>query len=454
MGWVLVKHMVWWRITMASTILIGTNSVLCMTHPGVPQITRALRPLMVRPRSPPTPIACSASVPVHTERLLAGSLARSCTTSASSTSAICPLYHRERVRGWVKSKLDKEGAESKGESLAEHLHFTNYKIGKQVYHQIHLSHITAKDVADVHGALNSTLYGTHAGNNRSAFVVSNAQRTLAVEARIGEWDKVYKGSQACPKCLQMGHVGEDCVGVHLCDNCYHTAPEGCCANPDGCQRFGNGANGRRYDVMRKQQRQQAVIIAMNQTGVPSLLSADRVVAQIDSNLPTAISGREQPRTATASKSSRAIAEQQLKKRCSRLAAASTQTEKELDAVIATLGLPGADAQLTKRQRSKLIAYITDSKNAHGVRVALASEYNMEQLVTGGGYAQSNNMLLQNQMHLQHAMMARQSSPQIQLTPGLSGGMGGMNFQTPTQGNAQRALMDGRGTGFSFPGQKG
>ena len=110
--------------------------------------------------------------------------------------------------------------------------------------------------------------------------------------------------------------------------------------------------------------------------------------------------------------------------------------------------------MTKRQRSKLIAYITDSKNAHGVRVALASEYSMEQLVTGGGYAQSNNMLLQNQMQLQHAMMARQTPPQIQLTPGISSGMGSMHFQTPTQGNAQRTLLNGGSTGFSFPGKKG
>ena len=80
---------------------------------------------------------------------------------------------------------------------------------------------------------------------------------------------------------------------------------------------------------------------------------------------------------------------------------------------------------------------------------------MEQLITGGGYAQSNNMLLQNQMQFQHAMMARQTPPQIQqLTPGLSGGMGGLHFQTPTQGNAQRTLMNGGSTGFSFPSQKG
>ena len=111
-------------------------------------------------------------------------------------------------------------------------------------------------------------------------------------------------------------------------------------------------------------------------------------------------------------------------------------------------------RLTARQRSRLIAFVTNSNHPHGVRVALASEYSMEQLVTGGGYAQSNNMLLQKQMQLQHAMMARQTPPQIQLTPGLSGGMGSMHFQTPTQGNAQRTLMNGGSTGFSFPGKKG
>jgi hypothetical protein len=206
--------------------------------------------------------------------------------------------------------------------------------------------------------------------------------------------------------------------------------------------------------MRKQQRQQAVIIAMNHTGVPFLLSTDRVVAQIDTNLPTAISGMEQPRAATASKSSGAIADQQLKKRCSRLAAANTQTDKELDAVISTLGLPSGEIQLNRRQRSRLIAFVTNTNNPHGVRVALASEYNMEQLITGGGYAQSNNMLLQSQMHLQNALMASQAKPQIQLTPGLSGGMGSMNVRTPVQGNAQRALMNGGSTGFSFPSQKG
>ena len=362
-------------------------------------------------------------------------------------------YYRNRVRDWVKSNLDGKQAESKAGSLTNHLHFTTYKAGKQTYHQVHLSNITAKDVADVHSALNDTFHGA-AGSDSATFVTPNAQRPLAVEARISDWGQVYKGSQACPKCLQMGHDGDDCVSVHLCDNCYHTAPEGACANPEGCQRFGNGANGRRFEVMRKQQRQQAVIIAMNHTGAPFLLSSDRVVAQIDTNLPTAISGVEQPRAAAATKSSGAIADQQLKKRCSRLAAAITQTDKELDAVIMTLGLPNAETQLTTRQRSRIIAFITNSSHPHGVRVALASEYSMEQLVTGGGYAQSNNMLLQNQMQLQHAMMARQAPPQIQLTPGISSGMGSMHFQTPTQGNAQRTLLNGGSTGFSFPGKKG
>ena len=49
--------------------------------------------------------------------------------------------------------------------------------------------------------------------------------------------------------------------------------------------------------MRKQQRQQAVITAMSSTGSAFLLTADRVVAQIDANLPTAIGGRELPRAA-------------------------------------------------------------------------------------------------------------------------------------------------------------
>ena len=363
-------------------------------------------------------------------------------------------YHKERVRSWVKISLDKPGDESKAEpSLVNHLHFTDYMIGRQKYHQIHLSNITPQDLAKLHGAVNLALHGPNALTDRGTFVAPNSQRQLAVEVRIGEWDKVYKGSQACSKCLQMGHGADDCVCVRICDVCYFKAPDGACANPDGCQRFGNGANGRRFEVMRKQQRQQAVIAAMSSTGSAFILTADRVVAQIDTNLPTAIGGRERPRTAVATKSSGAIAEQQLKKRCSRLVAANAQAEKELDAVIAALGLPEADSQtLTRRQRSKLIAYVTDMANPHVVRVAMATEYGMEQLVTGPCLPQPN-MMLQNQMNF--AMLARQARPQIQLTPGISDGMSGMRFHTPTGGSAQRAIMNtGRGTGFSFPSKQG
>ena len=107
--------------------------------------------------------------------------------------------------------------------------------------------------------------------------------------------------------------------------------------------------------------------------------------------------------------------------------------------------------MSKRQKPRLVAYCSDTANSLGVRVALAFEYDMEKLVTGNGYTQTN-IVIANMPQMMRAQLAGGGgSSQLQLTPML-GRVQGMALHTPTA--ARAALSFGGGTGLSNPGRRG
>ena len=155
---------------------------------------------------------------------------------------------------------------------------------------------------------------------------------------------------------------------------------------------------------------------------------------------------------TITNASKAIRNYQLKRRCSQISIQSDETEVETDAMIEALKLPREGEAMTRRQRSKLVAYCTDTANSHGVRVALAFEYDMEHLVTNNGYAQTN-MVFANVQQMRAQLAGGRGSPQLQMTPGMSNGMNGMALTTPTA-TARAALAFGGGTSLPNPRTRG